>query len=77
MAAGVIGRRRLAYGVWGDTVNRASRMESLGIPGTIQVTGRVHARLQDRYRFEARGEVDVKGKGPMATYLLGEPFEPR
>ena len=70
VVAGVIGRRKIAYGVWGDTVNTASRMETTGIPGAIQVTERFRDRLQDTHRFERRGEVDVKGKRPMTTYLL-------
>jgi class 3 adenylate cyclase len=70
VVAGVIGRRKFIYDLWGDTVNTASRMESHGIPGSIQVTEAVYRRLCDRYRFEPRGTVDVKGKGPMATWLL-------
>jgi class 3 adenylate cyclase len=70
VVAGVIGRRKFIYDLWGDTVNTASRMESHGIPGSIQVTEAVHRRLCDRYRLEPRGTVDVKGKGPMATWVL-------
>jgi adenylate cyclase len=68
--AGVIGRRKFIYDLWGDTVNTASRMESHGLPGTIQVTRAVCDRLRDRYAFEERGSVSVKGKGAMTTYLL-------
>jgi class 3 adenylate cyclase len=68
--AGVIGRRKFIYDLWGDTVNTASRMESHGIPGQIQVTERVVRALDGAYRLEPRGTVDVKGKGPMATWLL-------
>jgi adenylate cyclase len=70
VVAGVIGRRRFLYDLWGDTVNTASRMESHGAPGTIQVTERAYRRLSDRYELEPRGTVDVKGKGPMPTWLL-------
>ena len=70
VVAGVIGRRKFAYDVWGDTVNTASRMESQGIPGRIQVSETTWNALRDRYDFEARGEVDIKGKGPMSTWLL-------
>jgi class 3 adenylate cyclase len=68
--AAVVGRRRFTYDVWSDCVNIASRMESTGVPGRIQVTDEVQARLRDRYRFECRGEVEVKGKGKMTTYFL-------
>ena len=68
--AGVIGRRKFIYDLWGDTVNTASRMESHGVPGTIQATRAVYEQLRDRYEFEERGSVSVKGKGAMTTYLL-------
>jgi class 3 adenylate cyclase/NAD(P)-dependent dehydrogenase (short-subunit alcohol dehydrogenase family) len=70
VVAGVIGRQKFIYDLWGDTVNTASRMESQGVGGQIQCTENVYRRLGDRYRFEPRGVVDVKGKGPMPTYLL-------
>jgi adenylate cyclase len=70
IVAGVIGRRKFIYDLWGDAVNTASRMESHGVPGQIHVTDRVERRLRDRYDFRPRGVVDVKGKGPMTTYLL-------
>ena len=70
VVAGVIGRRKFIYDLWGDTVNTAARMESQGIPGSIQVTERAFLRLQQAFAFEKRGMVDVKGKGPMPTYLL-------
>lgn len=68
--AGVIGTKKFIYDVWGDTVNTASRMEALGVPGVIHVTEEVFDRLRDSYRFEPRGVIDVKGKGPMKTYFL-------
>ena len=68
--AGVIGRRKFIYDLWGDTVNTASRMESYGLANVIQVTPAVRDRLNGAYTFEPRGPIDVKGKGPMMTYLL-------
>jgi guanylate cyclase len=68
--AGVIGRRKFIYDLWGDTVNTASRMESHGVPGEIQVTERVAARLGPGFVVRPRGTVVVKGKGPMTTYFL-------
>jgi adenylate cyclase len=70
VVAGVIGRRKFIYDLWGDTVNKASRMESQGVPGCIQVTERVRDLLKDRYEFQERGVVQVKGKGEMTTYFL-------
>jgi class 3 adenylate cyclase len=68
--AGVIGRHKFAYDLWGDTVNTASRMESYGVPGRIQVGAGAHQRLQDTHQFEDRGEIEVKGKGRIRAYLL-------
>ncbi len=68
--AGIIGIRKFIYDLWGDTVNIASRMESQGEPGRIQVTQAVYDRLHKRYKFDDRGEIEVKGKGKMATYWL-------
>jgi class 3 adenylate cyclase len=78
VVAGVIGRRKFSYDLWGDTVNTASRMESQGVAGCIQVTDRTYRRLRDRYRFERRGPVQVKGKGELVTwFLVGRPGQPR
>jgi adenylate cyclase len=68
--AGVIGRNKFIYDLWGDTVNLASRMESHGLPDTIQVTRSVIENLQGRYPFEPRGTVEVKGKGAIETWTL-------
>jgi class 3 adenylate cyclase len=77
VVAGVIGRSKFIYDLWGDTVNTASRMESHAIPGTIQVTERSHDRLRDRYELRPLATIDVKGKGPMSPYLLSRRREER
>lgn len=70
VVAGVIGRRKFAYDLWGDTVNIASRMEATGEPQRIQVTPDLYERLKDTFLFEPRGPVAVKGRGHMTTYWL-------
>lgn len=70
VVAGVIGTRKFAYDVWGDTVNTASRMESSGVPGRIHVSAAARHALGDAYLFEPRGPVAIKGKGLMETYFL-------
>src|SRR5262249_11111517 len=70
VVAGVIGRAKFIYDLWGETVHTASRMESHGEPGTIQVTERAYELLRERYELRPRGTIDVKGKGPMSPYEL-------
>ena len=70
VVAGVIGTRKFIYDVWGDTVNMASRMESLGVPGRVQVTRAMAERLNGLFDLEDRGSIDVKGKGPTPTWFV-------
>ncbi|XP_051990783.1 adenylate cyclase type 1-like isoform X2 [Xyrauchen texanus] len=70
VVAGVIGARRPQYDIWGNTVNVASRMDSTGVPGKIQVTEDVYRLLQNNYDLVCRGNISVKGKGQMLTYFL-------
>jgi adenylate cyclase len=68
--AGVIGKRKFIYDLWGDAVNIASRMESQGVAGRVQVTQATRHRLSKAFRLEERGTIDVKGRGPMSTWFL-------
>ncbi len=70
VVAGVIGKKKFIYDVWGDTVNIASRMESHGVRGAIQVSDATYALVKDKFVLEPRGEIQVKGKGAMTTYVL-------
>lgn len=70
VVAGIIGSRKFIYDLWGDTVNLASRMESRGMPDTIQVTRPVYEKVKNLYSFEERGPIEVKGKGTIETWLL-------
>jgi class 3 adenylate cyclase len=70
VVAGVIGKSKYIYDLWGDTVNLASRMESGGMPDTIQVTRSVYDKLKDEFVFESRGSIEVKGKGSVEAWLL-------
>jgi class 3 adenylate cyclase len=70
VVAGVIGTHKFVYDIWGDTVNIASRMESHGIPDRIMISAATHLHVRERFRVEPYGTVDVRGKGPMETFIL-------
>ncbi|MBC8009443.1 MAG: hypothetical protein H7067_05035, partial [Burkholderiales bacterium] len=70
LVAGIIGTRKFSYDVWGDTVNIASRLESHGQPGEIQVSTAVHATLASTFELEPRGEIDLKNRGLLAVHRL-------
>ena len=77
VVAGVIGRRKFTYDMWGDTVNTASRMESHGLPGTIHCSQATALLLQGAFQLQARGAMEIKGKGEMHTFLVMEQREKR
>lgn len=70
VVAGIVGTHKFAYDLWGDVVNTASRMESEGIPGSIQITSATYGLIRDQFACEPRGVISVKGKGNMNTYIL-------
>ncbi len=70
VVAGVIGQAKFQYDIWGDTVNTASRMESHGMPGRIQITESTHELIKDAFHCTARGTIEVKGKGMMETWFV-------
>jgi adenylate cyclase len=70
IVAGVLGTHKIAYDVWGDAVNTAKRMETYGLPGRVHISAATRKALGSAFRFEPRGSIDVKGKGPMETYFL-------
>jgi guanylate cyclase len=70
VVAGIVGTHKFAYDLWGDTVNTASRMESEGVPGSIQISAATHELIRDDFICEPRGMIPVKGKGDMEAYFL-------
>jgi class 3 adenylate cyclase len=70
VVAGVIGRKKFTYDIWGDTVNMASRLQAYGLPGHIQISAATRARLGGSYQVQPQGRVQVKGKGATETFLL-------
>jgi class 3 adenylate cyclase len=70
VVAGVIGTKKFIYDIWGDTVNLAARMESLGSPGRVHVSSAVRERLGDAFEVDARGLIEIKGKGHLPTFFV-------
>jgi adenylate cyclase len=73
VVAGVIGKKKFSYDLWGDTVNTAARLEAHGLPGEIQVSAQVRELLHDKFQLVERGLVELKGKGQVQTFLLKGP----
>ncbi len=76
VVAGVVGTKKFAYDIWGDTVNIASRMETNSEPGKINISETTFSHVKDRFQCEYRGELDVKNKGKMRMYFVGKILEP-
>lgn len=72
MVAGIVGVRKFSYDIWGDTVNTASRMESSGAPGHVNISEATYERVKDQpgFSFTPRGKVQAKGKGGMEMYFV-------
>ena len=72
VVAGIVGVKKFQYDIWGDTVNTASRMESAGEPGKINISESTYRLIKDRFNCEYRGEIDAKGKGKMKMYFVSD-----
>jgi class 3 adenylate cyclase len=75
VVAGVIGKSRFHFDLWGDVVNVAARMESHGEAGRVQISDATHDLVKDRFQFEPRRTISVKGKGTMSTWFVASPAE--
>jgi guanylate cyclase len=73
----VIGRRKFSYDLWGDVVNTASRMESHGVRDAVQISAATYALVHDRFDCTPRGTIDVRGKGPLPTWVVDGRRRPR
>ena len=69
--AGIVGDKKFAYDIWGDTVNTAARMEQNSSPGRINISQSTYELVKDQFNCEYRGEIDAKGKGVMKMYFVG------
>ena len=76
LVAGIIGKQKFAYDIWGDAVNVASRMESSGVPGRIHISESTRLALGSDYECEPRGAIECKGLGPINTYFLVSKNDP-
>ena len=76
MIGGVIGKKKFVYDLWGDAVNIASRMESHGVAGKIQITQATYELIHDQFACEWRGKMEIKGRGEMSTWFLTAPLRP-
>jgi class 3 adenylate cyclase len=72
VVAGIVGVKKFQYDIWGDTVNTASRMESAGEPGKINISESTFELIKDRFNCDYRGEIDAKGKGKMKMYFVSD-----
>ena len=72
VVAGVIGRKKFIYDLWGDTMNVASRVKSQGVGDRIQCTEEVRSLVANDFEYESHGQVDIKGRDPMLTHFLTE-----
>jgi class 3 adenylate cyclase len=70
VVAGVVGKNKFAYDIWGDAVNTASRMESSGIPGKVNISGATYHLVKEHFTCTYRGKVDAKNKGEVDMYLV-------